>query len=289
MTAYTKVAELPELPKPDWKATDGVSEGVYSATQVREFGMACYQAALARQSPSYEALDIIARSVCAALERAGVTECDDPGESIDVLVQDYERTITRLSDALNAENGPTFMGEPALARQEAEGRDAAGYPIFTPFAEMLVSIINDVQNELGFSDEEKECSNGSLELVAAIRDLKQRAAPPSAPVGQKAVAWRYWSPSGSCWWTRYVAPTEDTSPESTNWEPLYAAPPAAQAVDLSDDFSESKDWRESDYNGRIDWLKAMHASQRAEIVRLQNDVEILRTIIDQQAGKGMDL
>lgn len=62
------------------------------------------------------------------------------------------------------------------------------------------------------------------------------------------------------------------------------APPAAQAVDLPDDFSESKDWRESDYNGRIDWLKAMHASQRDEIVRLQNDVEILRTLIDQQAG-----
>ncbi len=66
----------------------------------------------------------------------------------------------------------------------------------------------------------------------------------------------------------------------------YAAPPAAQAVDLSDDFSASKDWRESDYNGRIDWLKAMHASQRAEIVRLQNDVEILRALVDQQAGKG---
>lgn len=69
--------------------------------------------------------------------------------------------------------------------------------------------------------------------------------------------------------------------------PLYAAPPAAQAVDLPDDFSESKDWRESNYNGRVDWLKAMHASQRAEIVRLQNDVEILRALIDQQAGKGV--
>lgn len=66
-----------------------------------------------------------------------------------------------------------------------------------------------------------------------------------------------------------------------------AAPPAAQAVDLPDDLSESKDWRESDYNGRIEWLKAMHASQRAEIARLQNDVEMLRALIDQQAGKGV--
>jgi hypothetical protein len=64
-----------------------------------------------------------------------------------------------------------------------------------------------------------------------------------------------------------------------------AAPPAAQAVDLPDDLSESKDWRESDYNGRIDWLKAMHASQRAQIVRLQNDMEILRALVDQQ-GRG---
>lgn len=49
MTTDTKVADLPELPMPDWKAKDGVSEGVYSAAQVRDFGMACYQAALARQ------------------------------------------------------------------------------------------------------------------------------------------------------------------------------------------------------------------------------------------------
>lgn len=49
MSDNTKVADLPELPVPDWKAKDGVSEGVYSASQVRDFGMACYQAALARQ------------------------------------------------------------------------------------------------------------------------------------------------------------------------------------------------------------------------------------------------
>ena len=61
---------------------------------------------------------------------------------------------------------------------------------------------------------------------------------------------------------------------------------AAQAVDLPDDFSESKDWLESNYNGRVDWLKAMHVSQRAEIVRLQNDMEILRALIDKQAVKG---
>lgn len=49
MTTDTKVSELPELPGPEWKATDGVSPGVYSAAQVREYGMFCYEAALARQ------------------------------------------------------------------------------------------------------------------------------------------------------------------------------------------------------------------------------------------------
>lgn len=58
MTTATKVAELPELPKPDWTAKDGVSEGVYSATQVREFGMVCYQAALARQEADKSAAQL---------------------------------------------------------------------------------------------------------------------------------------------------------------------------------------------------------------------------------------
>ena len=58
MTTDTKVADLPELPKPDWKAKDGVSEGVYSATQMREFGMACYQAALARQEADKKAASV---------------------------------------------------------------------------------------------------------------------------------------------------------------------------------------------------------------------------------------
>lgn len=42
------------------------------------------------QVPSYDALLIIAQSVCGALERAGITDCDDPGEAIDVLRERYE-------------------------------------------------------------------------------------------------------------------------------------------------------------------------------------------------------
>ncbi|TAA11249.1 hypothetical protein EA658_16430 [Pseudoxanthomonas winnipegensis] len=56
------------------------------------------------------------------------------------------------------------------------------------FAEMLIGIIADIQNELGFSDAEKECSNGSLEIVEAIRQLKRDAQQPG--VGE-AVAYPY--------------------------------------------------------------------------------------------------
>lgn len=66
--------------------------------------------------------------------------------------------------------------EAALARQEA----VAPPTFHARFAEMLVGILNDVQAELGFSDEETECSNGSAEIVAAIRELKQQAAPPAS-------------------------------------------------------------------------------------------------------------
>ena len=43
------------------------------------------------------------------------------------------------------------------------------------FTAMLIGIIADVQDELGFTAEDKECSNGSLEIVAAIRELKEQA------------------------------------------------------------------------------------------------------------------
>ena len=43
------------------------------------------------------------------------------------------------------------------------------------FAEMLLDILNDVQDELGFTDEDKACQNGSIEIVAAINELREDA------------------------------------------------------------------------------------------------------------------
>lgn len=57
-------------------------------------------AAVRAQVPSYDALLIIARSVQGALLRAGVEECDDPGEAIDVLRERYERRISALAESV---------------------------------------------------------------------------------------------------------------------------------------------------------------------------------------------
>lgn len=54
-------------------------------------------AALSGGVPSYDALLIIAQSVCGALARAGLTDCDDPGEAIDALREGYEKRIAALS------------------------------------------------------------------------------------------------------------------------------------------------------------------------------------------------
>lgn len=68
---------------------------------------------------------------------------------------------------------------------EAQAQGGGEVSFDRRFADMLIGILGDVQDELGFTDEDKLCANGSAEIVAAIRELKERAvtAPPSAPVG----------------------------------------------------------------------------------------------------------
>jgi hypothetical protein len=153
--------------------------------------------------------------------------------------------------------------------EENAQQEIAGWEIYTETGRCVTYVKTESERDAllyrGYSNELPEWKAVAVYI-----------APPSAPVGQKPV-------SGVV--LRDGNPTllQDKHIKASDVR-LYAAPLAAQAVDLFDDFSESKDWRESDYNGRIDWLKAMHASQRAEIVRLQNDVEILRALIYQQAG-----
>lgn len=51
-------------------------------------------------TPSYDALLLIVQSVCGALERAGVTDPDDPGEAIDVLRERWEKTAHKPAGAV---------------------------------------------------------------------------------------------------------------------------------------------------------------------------------------------
>ena len=103
----TKNESLPELPDP--KITGGNDADHpehgrgctgYTADQMHAHA----RAALTREAPpeavvrtpSYEALLIIAQSVCGALARAGIEDCDDPGEAIDVMRERLEARIAEL-------------------------------------------------------------------------------------------------------------------------------------------------------------------------------------------------
>ncbi|MCS3807854.1 hypothetical protein [Xanthomonas sp. 4461] len=117
------------------------------------------------------------------------------------------------------------------------------------FVDLLVSVINDVQNELGFTDEEKECSNGSAEIVIAIRELKDAA---RQPVGQEPFghifrvvssdpdsqsAQREWSGPG-CVFKFGPAPAESAQlplRSQIQYLDLYTAPPPPAAVPVDDE------------------------------------------------------
>lgn len=54
------------------------------------------------KSPSYDGLLLMMQSVCGALSRAGLTDCDDPGEAIDVIRERLEKRVAELERQLLA-------------------------------------------------------------------------------------------------------------------------------------------------------------------------------------------
>ena len=79
----------------------------------------------AARSPSYDALLIIAQSVCGALERAGITDADDPGEAIDVMRERYESRIAEL--AAKGEQQAVAEYQVRLVNVKTRKVDADGY------------------------------------------------------------------------------------------------------------------------------------------------------------------
>jgi len=169
------------------------------------------------QVPSYDALLIIAQSVCGALERAGITDCDDPGEAIDVLRERYEAQAQAGSGSLmlaTPEQVGMFQGPDDCPHLQINGVSVAVFPAGTwaevcaafdsitgstappsapaPVADNWIdSVIRDVC--------ELDPADGPSSVSVMLKDLHliiERHAPaaPSAPVGVDAVgliaAWR---------------------------------------------------------------------------------------------------
>lgn len=80
------------------------------------------------RAPSYDALLIIAQSVCGALSRAGLTDCDDPGEAIDVIRESRDALAEALLLALpyvtDAEGFPEQFKPGVVKRDVAQIRAA---------------------------------------------------------------------------------------------------------------------------------------------------------------------
>lgn len=108
--------------------------------------------------------------------------------------------------------------------------------VSNPFTEMLIGVIADVQRELGFTDEEVESANGSMEMVAAIRKLK--AAPQPSVSAAEGDGWRPISSVprnipvlalGTKEWNRREVsletfPGKNSSTWFTHWRPLPPPP-----------------------------------------------------------------
>lgn len=107
------------------------------------------------------------------------------------------------------------------------------------------------------------------------------------PVGQEPVMWRYFSPHANCYWTRDVKPTSETSQDGTQWEPLYAAPPAQ--VDLEQFRTPVEVWQ----SGTLAHLRELGAKDHTQIIGTWkvalkanlDEANRLLALIDQQAGK----
>ncbi|HEY4529362.1 MAG TPA: hypothetical protein VIG97_03385 [Luteimonas sp.] len=162
-----------------------------------------------QQSPSYDSLLVIAQSVCAALARAGVTDCDDPGEAIDVMRENLEARVAfleserrRLQESASApqppsggeirvsarrvveaiENGDGFWRPCSGCYETSDGYNVHGFPFSTTFQCHLgggchecggLGAVWDTTDYAAFGDE--------MAAAMAAQEKGGDTAPPSAP------------------------------------------------------------------------------------------------------------
>lgn len=135
------------------------------------------------KGPSYEALLIIAQSVCGALDRAGVTDCDDPGEAIDVIRENLEARVAFLeSERRRLQEGaaapqPPSGGEVSEVTRLLVERDAAGRKKYGTTLD---------RTDLSHADWLQHMAEELLDAAGYALAAK-RTAHPSAPVGVSEV------------------------------------------------------------------------------------------------------
>jgi len=78
-----------------WGPSGAIAIPLYAAAPVTA-------APVEPKSPSYDGLLLMMQSVCGALSRAGLTDCDDPGEAIDVIRERLEKRVAKLERQLLA-------------------------------------------------------------------------------------------------------------------------------------------------------------------------------------------
>lgn len=216
MTTDTKVADLPGKLRARAARLHGQTAGADLVADELEECAKDIEAALSRQSPSYEALDIIARSVASALERAGVTECDDPGEAIDVLREGYEQRIAVLS-----------------AQPEQQGAGSA-------IDAVISSALALIRGSEEFETADGLVNAAQLHLWHALEDAIERVGPAEVishanlqPVGQeRAAMWVEFAENGNIrFWTKdQDRALEEAFLHARQLTAFYTSPPAQ--VDL---------------------------------------------------------
>ena len=150
---------LPELPEPAFVTPD---DNLYTVHQMRAYA----RAALA--APAASGVDTSTNEAWAARAQEKIEAMDaaSGGEACGCIYYGLGKAAPYLCEMHKARKADPHP--PPAASVSERARDDR-------FTAMLIGIIADVQDALGFTDEDKECSNGSLEIVAAIRELKEQA------------------------------------------------------------------------------------------------------------------
>ena len=153
----------------DWRPTEGNKyAGAQSVSAQDRWEFRQRYAAMLATAPAASGVDTSTNEAWAARAQEKIEAMDaaSGGEACGCIYYGLGKAAPYLCEMHKARKADPHP--PPAASVSERARDDR-------FTAMLIGIIADVQDALGFTDEDKECSNGSLEIVAAIRELKEQA------------------------------------------------------------------------------------------------------------------